>query len=404
MWFPTRQMFLLAVVVLVGLLLLVGKVEGLTSSCRTSLRDFDEDKGAYPGDEPPLDAKECGGEKVARKKQCWEAKDGTWKKSDATGCKSWTKVVSWNNKNIREKTGKRPWAKVKDWSRKANKNFNGSGDLWTNTSDYKTTTDCAKKCSDTSDCTGFVFRKSDKLCWGVKQDRVDAGLKGEKGMYAFVKQGTNVSSGGGGSTETTAAGTSSGSVQGSGKIDTIGNGDFFIRVKATVDKNDFSNIDKIDKRVLAYVKHDANEQKCNNTDDNTQIKYDANSINKLASEVAKDNPDHYTWKFTKSGAGYIISNKHVGYWCGTQRKDKKYHQLSPDYKAGSVTCTTKGRRVIHNDWGIWKPVRITGGGYRFHAAECNKNDQGAFLYVGTNYADMTVEKEATVFYLEKRIS
>ena len=47
MWFPTRHVSLIAVVVLVILLLLIGKVEGLSSGCQTTLDEYDATNKTY---------------------------------------------------------------------------------------------------------------------------------------------------------------------------------------------------------------------------------------------------------------------------------------------------------------------------------------------------------------------
>jgi hypothetical protein len=383
-------MALIGVVVLVVMLLLIGKVEGLTAKCRTSLRDFDEEKGAYPGEDPPLDANECAGEKVARKKQCWEAKGGKWETSDATGCKSWTKVVSWNNKNIKEKSGKRPWAKVKDWTRKTNKNFNGAGDLWDNTSDYKTTAKCAQKCSETDDCKGFVFRKTDKLCWGVKQDRVDAGLKGENGMYSFVVKGTTVSSGG------ASSGTSKTFVEMTG-----GNYNMSAKSGNTGD--------------YAYVIF---SNSCTKSSGQMKLSKTMNVANDPAwgrGRVKGTNDDTSVWKFTSQGGGKwkienlahsskgCKSSTQLGSIYETKRTPKNTTQRvgKPEYNEIVVKgCDTYKNDVMFTNWGDWY-LEPEGNGYKIRLANCGTDAPGAYIHVDYSGATLRKKNEATVVYFEK---
>lgn len=219
MWVPTRHVSLIAVVILVLLLLMIGKVEGLakklTPACKRSIKGkYNEGtKSFVSGEEPPLDAKECDSLTVARgkkdgKKRCWKASNGDWTEdTNNTSCNSWTNYVNWSDKDISNAAAGRPWAKVDGWKRKADKNFKGTGDLgdWT----VSTTKECATKCNENIQCAAFVFDKNRDKCWGIPLSRMSNNpinnLKEEKGMYTFWRESANIAS----DSTTSAASTSS---------------------------------------------------------------------------------------------------------------------------------------------------------------------------------------------------
>ena len=350
-----------------------------------------------------MSAKECDGLVVARgkngdKKRCWKANGEKWEEQkNTTKCKSWTNYVNWKHDSIKAKASGRPYARVDGWKRKADKNFKGTDYLW----DEKLlgySKKCAEKCDNDKKCVGFVFNKNESRCWGVGVDRVDAGLKGEKGMYAFVKQGTNVSSGGGGSTETTGAGTSSaGKYKGSGKNEKAREGNFFFRVKGGQTSAVIGSKDS-----YTYIKFNAVESKggCDNSNDNRQIIVASDTKGKTAADASGQYQSYMIWGLRPAEGGggkwRIFNQAHLDANCG-------YNRLSTDYNAQNANCETQGRKVMFSSWGDWY-LFPSGKGYKFRATNCGPEGKGAWLYIGESGADMTSEQNATTIYLEKAIA
>jgi hypothetical protein len=399
MWLPTRQMTLIGVVVLVVLLLLIGKVEGLESSktCSTALSVYDEVRKTYvTGDAPPLDAKLCKGRTLARgknaegNKQCWEAKDdGTWVlKTDDNDCTTWTKVVNWKSGKVRKGangTESRPWKNVKGWKRKADMKFKGDGAYsWTG-GKVANTTECADKCKPEEGCAGFLFKKSDNLCWGLTADRAkDGNFVEERGMYAFYKKDNPPG-------VAKVASSSSGKAKGSGKNETnVRGGTYFFKVK-------YGNNPNPEYTPFYYIKFNSVENKdgkgCENSDDNKRIIADRNSRGLSAQQASGDDASYFLWVLTSTGDGkWTIKNQaHMNANCG-------YDRLGPS----RINCDKQGTGVVFNNASEWY-LKSVGDGWKFLSAHCKEGDKAAWLYIGPNGADMTSETNATTIYLEKKV-
>ena len=188
---------LLVLVLLAVLVVLLGPrregAEGAPSKkCGQSLIKSSDAEFQYGKnkDEPPLDPKQCKNRYIRRGKTCYLSKNNKWvKENDASKCKqSWMGVVDWKAAHKYGKTAGglfRVSGLNKTWKRQTGydaTDFDTNSGMGGLNGDYiPNAQECAKRCTETAGCAGFVMSKkkdTDKQyrCWGRKANTTDGKL------------------------------------------------------------------------------------------------------------------------------------------------------------------------------------------------------------------------------------